>query len=81
MSRKSKKRNRSKSSFMGALLIESIAVVVMFGLFFAVQKERMNRSTVDEFVHPTVIEDVIPNLLRPDYTSQAHRPGTGNPSP
>ena len=70
MSRKSKKQNRSQTTFVGALLVESIAVVVMIGLFFAVQEQRANSPTADEFVRPKVIEEAFPNLLRPYYTSQ-----------
>ena len=70
MSRKSKKQNRSQATFMGALLMESIAVVVMVGLFYIVQQERANSPTVDEFVRPKVIDEAFPNLLRPNFTLQ-----------
>jgi hypothetical protein len=70
MSRKSNRQTRNQANFLGALLMESMAVVVMIGLFFVVQNERANGPTADEFVRPKVIEEAFPNLLRPYFTSQ-----------
>ena len=70
MSKKSKTRNRRQGSLLGAVLMESIAVVVMIGLFFIVQQERSNVPTADEFIRPAVIEEAIPNLLRSRQTRQ-----------
>ena len=57
---KKRKRKNKQTSFVGALLIETIAFVVMLGLFFAVQKERANMPTVDELVRPAMIEMIQP---------------------
>ena len=70
MSKKTKKRKSRQGSVIGALLMESIAVVVMIGLFFVVQNERADVPTADEFIRPAVIEEAIPNLLRPKQTWQ-----------
>ena len=55
MARKRNRRQSKSSSILGAIIIESLGVVVMLGLFYTLQDARSNSYTVEELVKPKMV--------------------------
>jgi len=55
MVKKLNRRQNKPSSILGAVIIESLAVVGMLGLFYTLQDERTKTYTVEELVKPEMV--------------------------